>query len=153
MHKAIPLITVTAFADEALGAIHDLRWMLVCIIVLIATDFWYGVADSLKKHQEFRFSRAGRRTTAKFIEYLTYLIVGCVVGLAIFEPLGWMTHTGTAALALLLAFIWELDSIASHVCSLHRLHVRFSFKRFIISLLKAKDKAIGTAVEEGMKER
>ena len=41
-----------------------------------------------KERYRFHFSQAGRRTLNKCVDYLTYLLVGCVAGLAITEPMG-----------------------------------------------------------------
>lgn len=141
-------IVVGTMGGEALSALYDLRWMLVLIVVLILADFWFGVSESLNKREHFRFSRAGRRTCNKAVDYITYLILGSVLGLAIFEPLGWATHTTTAAVGLGFGCVWEMDSIVGHVCALHGIKNRFSVKRFIIALLKKKDDDVGEAVEE-----
>lgn len=142
---------VSTMGMEAMQALFDLRWMLVLIVVLIVADFWFGVSDSLHKHEHFRFSRAGRRTCNKAVDYVTYLILGSVLGMAIFEPLGWASHTTTAALGLGLGCLWEIDSIVGHVCALHGVKNRFSIKRFIIALMKKKNEDIGEAEEEAMK--
>ena len=141
-------VVVGTMGGEALGALYDLRWMLVLIVVLILADFWFGVSESLRKREHFRFSRAGRRTCNKAVDYLTYLILGSVLGLAIFEPLGWATHTTTAAVGLGFGCVWEIDSIVGHVCALHGITNRFSVESFIIALLKRKDDDVGEAVEE-----
>ena len=141
-------IVVGTMGGEALSALYDLRWMLVLIVVLILADCWFGVSESLRKREHFRFSRAGRRTCNKGVDYLTYLMLGSVLGLAIFEPLGWATHTTTAAVGLGFGCVWEMDSIVGHVCALHGIKNRFSVKRFIIALLKKKDDDVGEAVEE-----
>ena len=112
MTENITTSTVKAFVvdtmnSEALTALFDLRWMLVLIVVLIVADFWFGVSESLKKHEHFRFSRAGRRACNKAVYYVTYLILGFVLGLAIFEPLGWANHVTTAAIGLGLAASWR----------------------------------------------
>ena len=141
---------ITTMGGEALTALYDLRWMLVLIVILILADFWFGVSESLKKNEHFRFSRAGRRTCNKAVDYLTYLLVGALLGLAIFEPLGWTNHTTTAAVGLGFGCIWEIDSIVGHVCALHGIKNKFSVKRFIIALIKRKDKELGEAVEDAM---
>lgn len=141
---------ITTMGGEALTALYDLRWMLVLIVILILADFWFGVSESIKKHEHFRFSRAGRRTCNKAVDYLTYLLVGALLGLAIFEPLGWTNHTTTAAVGLGFGCIWEIDSIVGHVCALHGIKNKFSVKRFIIALIKRKDKELGEAVEDAM---
>ena len=143
--KAVVLGTM---GGEALSALFDLRWMLVLIVVLIVADFWFGVSESLHKHEHFRFSRAGRRTCNKAVDYITYLILGSVLGLAIFEPLGWTNHVVTAAVGLGFGCVWEVDSIAGHVCALHGVKNKFSVKRLIIAIIKKKDADVGEAVEE-----
>lgn len=142
-------VVVTTMSGEAMGALFDLRWMLVLIVVLIIADFWFGLSESFYKHEHFRISRAGRRTCNKLVDYITYLILGSVLGLAIFEPLGWATHVTTAAIGLGFGCMWEIDSIVGHVCVLHGIKNHFSVKRFIVSLMKKKDKDMGEAIEEG----
>lgn len=146
-------VVVTTMSGEAMEALFDLRWMLVLIVVLIVADFWFGVSESLNKHEHFRFSRAGRRTCNKAVDYITYLILGSVLGLAIFEPLGWATHVTTAAIGLGFGCVWEIDSIVGHVCALHGIRNYFSVKRFIISLMKRKNKDMGEAIEDGFDGR
>ncbi len=136
---------------ECITAIYDLRWMIVLIVVLIVADFWFGLSESLFKHEEFRFSRAGRRTCNKLVDYLTYLLLGAVIGLAIFEPLNITTYTVTAAIGLGFGCLWEVDSIVGHICALHGVKSKFSVKRLIISLLKRKNKEVGEAIEEALK--
>lgn len=126
--------------SEALTVLYDLRWMLVLIVVLVVADFWFGVSESLKKNKEFRFSRAGRRTCNKVIDYLTYLLIGAVLGLALFEPLNMCDHTVSAAVGLGLGCLWEIDSIIGHVCALHGVNNPFSVKKLFIALLKKKFK-------------
>lgn len=124
--------------SEALTVLYDLRWMLVLIVVLVVADFWFGVSESLKKNKEFRFSRAGRRTCNKVIDYLTYLLIGAVLGLALFEPLELCDHTVSAAIGLGLGCLWEIDSIIGHVCALHGMSNPFSVKKILIAILKKK---------------
>lgn len=133
---------------EAMAVLYDLRWMIVLVAVLIISDFWLGVTASLRRSEEFRFSRAGRRTCGKFVEYITYLLLGALLGLSITEPLSIATHTQTAAVALGVGCLWELDSIIEHVCTLHGLRQRFSIKRLIIAVLRVKNDKAAKAVEE-----
>ena len=145
-------VVVGAMGAEAMGALYDLRWMLVLIVVLIVADFWFGVSESLHKHEHFRFSRAGRRTCNKAVDYVTYLMLGSVIGLAIFEPLGWANHVTTAAVGLGFGCLWEVDSIVGHLCELHGVKNKFSVKRLLIALIKKKDEDVGEAVEEAFEE-
>ena len=81
---------------EAINALYDLRWMILLAAVLILADFWWGVSESLKNNIDFRFSRAGRRTCNKCVDYLCYLLLGTLIGLAICEPLDIATHTDSS---------------------------------------------------------
>lgn len=142
------LFLCVSMGTEAMAALYDLRWMLVLIVVLILADFWFGLSESLFRHEEFRFSRAGRRTCNKAVDYLMYLFVGTTLGQAIFEPLGWTDHVTTAAVGLGLGCLWEIDSIVGHVCALHGVENHISIKRLIIAILKRKSRDAGEAVEE-----
>lgn len=136
------------FGGEMMGVLFDLRWMLLAIVMMVVADFWLGVRESLDRNVEFRFSRAGRRTTAKLIEYLTYLLIGAILGMAIAEPLGVCDHVATAAIGLSLAMIWELDSIVGHTCAIHGVKNHLSVKRALIRLLKKKNEDVGEFVED-----
>ena len=144
--------TWAVMGAEAMTALYDLRWMIVFIVALILCDFWWGISESRKTGQELRFSRAGRRTCNKLVDYLTYLLVGALLGLAIFEPLEWATHTTTAAVALGFGCLWEIDSIVGHVCAVHNIRWNFSVKKLIVSLVKKKSEDLGEAVEDAMEE-
>lgn len=149
-------ITTTAlqpvFYDEIKQVFFDLRWMLALIVCLILADFWFGVTDSLRRNEHFRFSRAGRRTCNKFCDYICYLMIGTFLGMAIFEPLHIATHITTAAIGLGFGCIWEIDSIVGHACSLHGVVNKFSIKRFLIALIKKENQKIGDAIEDGFEE-
>ena len=147
------MTTMTAtMAAEAMQVVKDLRWMIVCIAVLIVTDLWFGVSESRKRKVPIRLSRAGRRTCNKLIDYFAYLFFGAIMGMAIFEPLGIANHTTTAAAGLSLACVWEMDSIVNHVLALHGYAGRFSLMRLATGFLKRKDNALGEALEESLKE-
>ena len=153
MTRLMTTMTATAtMAAEAMQVVKDLRWMIVCIAVLIVTDLWFGVSESQKRKVPIRLSRAGRRTCNKLIDYFAYLFFGAIMGMAIFEPLGIANHTTTAAAGLSLACVWEMDSIVNHVLALHGYAGRFSLMRLATGFLKRKDNALGEALEESLKE-
>ena len=106
-----------SFIGEIKGVVFELRWMLAFIVVMIVADFVLGIIDSVvKRGEDFRFSRAGRRTVCKFIEYNSYLVVGFMLGISILQPIGICSYTISAMCGLGLAFIFEFDSIADHIC-------------------------------------
>lgn len=142
----------SAFGAEALDAVYDLRWMLALGLGLIVVDFWWGVSDARSKGEEVRFSRAGRRTCNKMIDYLCYLIVGCLLGLAIFEPLGMCTHITTSAVGIGLGCLFDLNSIIGHVCSVHGLKWKLNLWTFLLKLMEKKHEDVAEAIEASKEE-
>lgn len=136
----ITLISATAaFYSEVMELLFALRWAFVCVVIMIFLDFGYGIADSVgKRGEDFHLSRAGRRTTCKFIEYLTYPIVGGVIGKAVLEPMGWGDMMLGGAMGVVLALLFEADSISEHFCNVHNIKKRFSLKGWIIKKLSDK---------------
>lgn len=154
-----PLVAATGISSyiimthEMQETFFGLRWMVLLIIFMILADFYLGFTESVRlKKEEFRFSRAGRRTTCKFIEYMCYIMIGTFFGKAILEPLNIGTYVEGGAVGSIFAAVFELDSIKSHICAIHGVKLNFSFKRFIVSLLKSKSETIGDAVDEAIKE-
>ena len=78
-----------SFIGEIKEVVFELRWMLAFIVVMIVADFVLGIIDSVvKRGEDFRFSRAGRRTVCKFIEYNSSVVVALMLGIAILQPVG-----------------------------------------------------------------
>lgn len=144
-------VSVTAFYDEVVHAMYGLRWMLLAVAVLVAADFITGLTASVRiKGEDFRFSRAGRRTFGKLMEYYGYLILGVVLGKSVMEPLGVCGYVTCSAVFTAFAALWEADSILGHVCDLHGVKARFSVKRMLIYLIKSRDRGLGDAVEDAL---
>lgn len=162
-HNVGALITWGLFASEALSAIHDLRWAVVFCIVLIATDFWWGWRENKKhlteakteeekKKYKFHFSSAGRRTLNKFVDYTTYLLLGCVAGLAVTEPMGICSHTTTAALGIGFGCLFEISSIVGHIAVVKGVNIRLNLKGLLVAIFKRKSEALGEILDEGIEE-
>lgn len=161
--------------SELLVVVYDLRYMLICSVALILADLWWGYSESHIRYKhalkinkavlidKYRWhkSRALRRTANKLIDYMTYLVCGALIGLAITEPTGTCNHKVTAALGLGLGCICEIASITGHVIFV-KLGMEIStmeawrwFAKMLGRLIKIKSEEIGDAVEElgDMKER
>lgn len=160
--------------SEALQAIQDLRWMIACCVLLICVDFRFGRAESRKRHKaateqgnetlakmtEFHLSRAVRRTCNKFVDYMTLLLVFCVMGFAITEPYGLCDHVMTAGVAVIIACVCELASIGGHFLYLKGIErPKLSWKsilvflgRFAAGFAKTKDEDLGQALEETIEQ-
>lgn len=143
----------TLFGVELIGVLYSLRWVVLFICVLVVTDFWSGLAAAVKvRHEEFRLSRALRRTIVKFLEYINFIVFGLLLAKACLEPFGFGTDLTGGAIGAACALLIEFDSIYGHICDLHGIPHRFSPKRFFISWLKTKDEDLGEAVEDAVSD-
>ena len=142
-------ITVTMLA-EAVAVVYDIRWLVVLVAVLVIADFWFGISDSRKRKEKVRFSYACRRTANKLVDYLTYLLVGVLLGMGLFEPLGVCSHVTSASVALVIPAVCEVSSIFGHFCSVHNIKLKFDWKKFAVVLIKKKNEDVGEAVEEAI---
>jgi hypothetical protein len=161
----------SVLGGELIGVVFELRYMIIFSFVLILADFWWGHSESMKRYQEaieakdsvgmekykWQKSRAIRRTANKVVDYVTYLLVGAFLGLAITEPLGWGNHLYAAIVGLGIGCLAEIASIVGHYC-----YVKFGIEikivdvwkwllRFVVNLFKIKSQ-IGSALEETIKE-
>lgn len=142
------------FYEELQQVLFDLRWLVAFIIILVFTDFWTGLTASVRVRKEnFRISRALRRTIVKFLEYINFIIFGLLLAKAILEPFGIGTDVTGGAVGACCALLIEFDSIYGHVCDIHGIHNRFSFKRIFIAYVKKKDEDIGEAIEDTLNEK
>lgn len=142
-----------SFIGEIKNVVFELRWMLAFIVVMIVADFVLGIIDSVvKRGEDFRFSRAGRRTMCKFIEYNSYLVLGFMLGIAILQPVGICTYTISSMCGLGLAIVFEFDSIMEHVCAIHGIKNKISIKRMLVGYIKKKYATAGEIIEEVTKE-
>lgn len=138
-----------SFVGEIKGVVFELRWMLAFIVVMIVADFVLGIIDSVvKRGEDFRFSRAGRRTMCKFIEYNSYLVLGFMLGIAILQPVGICSYTISSMCGLGLAIVFEFDSIMEHICTIHGIKNKISIKRILVGYIKKKYAAAGEIIEE-----
>lgn len=153
---------------ELLSVVYDLRYMVILAVVLILADMWWGHSESMKRYKEakegnnavlidkykWHKSRAVRRTANKIVDYLTYLVVGAMFGMAITEPMEICTHVWTAAIGLGLGGACEVASIVGHMAyvkagvEIKVVDVWRGIVRFFGRLIKAKSEEIGEAVEQ-----
>ena len=157
-----------SIGSELIAVVYDLRYMVICSIALILADLWWGYSESqmrkemakdmgnatLEEKFKWHKSRALRRTANKTVDYLTYLVVGALIGLAITEPMDICSHVWSAAIGLGIGCACEVASIIGHVAFV-KLGVEISmidgwkaFIRFFGKLIKVKSQEIGEAVED-----
>ena len=152
MHEKLILTTGTfalwaTFGAEAKGTIFELRWMICAMVVMTLIDFYWGTRESLAKGDKWHFSRAGRRTLTKNIEYMTYLLLGCVVGYSTTEPLGIANHITTSAVGLAFGMAFDLNSIIGHVLQVKGVSVKFNLWLFLLGMLKHQKEEVAEAIE------
>ena len=161
-------IVWASISAELLVVVYDLRYMIICSFALILADLWWGYSESSMRYEKaqkenneigidrwkWHKSRAGRRTANKIVDYLTYLVVGALIGLAITEPMDICSHVWTAAIGLGLGCACEIASIVGHIAYV-KMGVEISmvdgwkaFARFFGRLIRIKSKDIGDAVED-----
>lgn len=139
------------FLSELKGAIYELRWMEICLCLLIFIDIYYGLLDNVgRKHESFHFNLCGRRTATKYIEYNTYLVFGMVLGLAVLEPSGICSHTTGAVFGLALALFFEADSIFTHFCRIKGIKPKFTPKMLIVNYMKRKASDLAEVIEDSV---
>lgn len=142
-----------SFIGEIKEVVFELRWMLAFIVVMIVADFVLGIIDSVvKRGEDFRFSRAGRRTMCKFIEYNSYLVLGFGFGVAILQPVGICSYTTSSMCGLGIAIVFEFDSIMEHVCEIHGIKNKISIKRLLVGYIKKKYTTAGEIIEKVTKD-
>ena len=142
-----------SFVGEIRSVVFELRWMLVFIVAMIIADFVLGIIDSVvKRGEDFRFSRAGRRTMCKFIEYNSYLVLGFGFGVAILQPVGICSYTTSSMCGLGIAIVFEFDSIMEHVCEIHGIKNKVSIKRLLVGYIKKKYTTAGEIIEKVTKD-
>jgi len=153
---------------ELMIVVFDLRYMIICSFALIFADFWWGYSESRMRYEQakekgdtalmeklkWHKSRAVRRSANKVVDYLTYLVVGSLIGLAITEPMDICSHVWTAAIGLGVGCGCEIASIIGHIAFV-KLGVEVSlidgwkaFVRFLGKLIRVKSSEIGEAVED-----
>lgn len=142
----------TLFGAELIGVLFSLRWVILFIVALVITDFWSGLTASVKvRKEDFRLSRALRRTIVKFLEYINFIVFGLLLAKACLEPFGIGTDLTGGAIGAACALLIEFDSIYGHICDLHGISNRLSIKRIFVAWLKRKNEDLGEAVDEAIK--
>lgn len=160
-----------SIGKELMNVAFELRYMIILSAVMIVTDLWWGHSDSMKRYAEAKVagdmvgmekykwhkSRALRRTANKSCDYLTYLLIGTFLGLALTEPMNGFNHLYTAAIGLGIGCLAELASIVGHFCYVKlgiEVKIIDVFKwlwRLVLNIFRIKS-SIGEAIEQTMNE-
>ena len=140
-----------SFLGEIQQLVFDMRWFIALAIVLIVVDFKFGKEKSQIENIPFRKSRAVRQTVNKFIDYMCWLFFAAVMGKAFGSPYG-VDVIFIAAVVMTVVCLIELDSIIDNYLVAKGYHA-ISLRTFIIALVKRKNKDIGEALDETLKDK
>ena len=139
------------FYAEIQVLIFDMRWLILLCVVLIFVDLKFGLENSQVHGIKWRRSRASRRTVNKFIDYMCWLMFAGVLGAAIGTPLG-IDRIVIATVVMILACLNEVDSIIQNYCESRGIE-DFSLRKLLISFARKKDKDLGDALDETLKDK
>lgn len=130
---------MVSFLAEWYGFIWDLRWMIVFGIFLVIGDLWFGISESKYKNRKIIWSDARNKTLIKSIDYLCYVTIGIALGKAIAQPYG-LDPLIVATTMLLTCYMFELNSIYKHICTLHDVNPKYDLWDFLLMVITFKFK-------------
>ena len=170
MNMGTKAVGFALMGSEFTAIISDARWLLIIILVCVVADFRYGWGESHKRYNiakergdkiemheyKWRTSRALRRTVNKLVDYFIWVCLGMLVGWAILRPLG-IDYMLGGIVATIIAVACEAKSFIGHFIYLHGVNIKEKtitgfLKAFAVSFAKRKNKDIGEALEDGLKE-
>lgn len=130
---------MVSFLAEWYGFIWDLRWMIVFGIFLVIGDLWFGISESKYKNRKIVWSNARSKTLIKSIDYLCYVTIGIALGKAIAQPYG-LDPLIVATTMLLTCYMFELNSIYKHICTIHDVNPKYDLWDFLLMVITFKFK-------------
>ena len=132
---------MVSFLAEWYGFIWDLRWMIVFGIFLVIGDLWFGISESKYKKREIVWSNARSKTLIKGVDYLCYITIGIALGKSIAQPYG-LDPLIVATTMLLVCYMFELNSIYKHLCTLHDIDPKYDLWDFLLMAITFKVKKL-----------
>ena len=130
---------MVSFLAEWYGFIWDLRWMIVFGIFLVIGDLWFGISESKYKKRKIVWSNARNKTLIKGVDYLCYITIGIALGKAIAQPYG-LDPLIVATTMLLTCYMFELNSIYKHICTIHDVNPKYDLWDFLLMIITFKFK-------------
>ena len=132
---------MVSFLAEWYGFIWDLRWMIVFGIFLVIGDLWFGISESKYKKRKIVWSDARSKTFIKGVDYLCYITIGIALGKAIAQPYG-LDPLIVATTMLFICYMFELNSIYKHICTLHDVKPQYDLWDFLFMVITFKFKKL-----------
>lgn len=138
---------MTGIMAEMYDTLYANRWLFIMALTIVLVDFWFGMSESKAKGERVRWSRAGRRTINKSIDYLCYITMGMILGKAMGEPLG-LEPVNVSVVVMLFCCGFEVDSIWGHICYLHGIKKPLSVWKILLLLLTFRFQEIKEELHE-----
>lgn len=108
--------------------IEPLRWFMLLALILIIADLRFGISAAKKRGEQIRFSRAGRRTINKTVDYLCWILLAGAIGKAFGIP---FDIPILPASVLLVIYGFEINSCYGNYFEAHGKKVKINiFKYF-----------------------
>ena len=150
--RSVGKVTTFGLFDAQISQyMFDLRGLFGLLFVFIIADLWWGSRESKHKGEDWRFSRAWRRTLNKFVDYMTYVIIGGGMAYWIGVPMGLCENAQVGmAIGIGLGLMCETDSVVKHIFAIRG--IKFSFRKLLISLVKLKSPDWGEALDNSLEE-
>ena len=115
--------------------------MIVFGIFLVIGDLWFGISESKYKKRKIVWSDARSKTLIKGVDYLCYITIGIALGKAIAQPYG-LDPLIVATTMLLICYMFELNSIYKHICTLHDVNPQYDLWDFLFMVITFKFKKL-----------
>jgi hypothetical protein len=103
--------------------LSPLKWFALLGVVLIIADLRFGVQAAKYRGERIRFSRAGRRTINKLVDYACWLFLAAAIDKA-FIPFAIPLLPG---LVLLVVYGFEINSCYSNYFESKGKHIKIDF--------------------------
>lgn len=108
--------------------IEPLKWFMLLAVILIIADLRFGIAAAKKRGEQIRFSRAGRWTINKIVDYLCWILLAGAIGKAFGLP---FDIPILPAIVLLVIYGFEINSCYGNYFEAHGKKVKVNiFKYF-----------------------
>lgn len=119
---------MATFMSGFMDFIEPLKWFMLLAVILIFADLRFGISAAKKRGEQIRFSRAGRRTINKMVDYLCWILLAGAIGKAFGLPFDLPI---LPAIVLLVIYGFEINSCYGNYFEAHGKKVKVNiFKYF-----------------------
>ena len=116
--------TTSAFLSGLIYFLYPIRWLALLGLILIVADLRFGVMAAKYRGEKIRFSRAGRRTMNKVVDYTCWILLSAAINKAIVP---YLDFPAVPALVLLVVFGFEINSCFTNYFASKGKNVRVDF--------------------------